>query len=93
MATESSADRARNEMTFERVAPPCYLHKLFPALPEQSASASEAPDDMPAEDMHRAVLKISEVHAEICETAKRIVASPPRNSRHDKKADGMSAGG
>jgi hypothetical protein len=95
---ESSAHYPRNEMIFERVAPSCYLHNLFPVLLEQSASVSEAPDEMPAEDMHRAVLKISEVHTEICETAKRIVACPPRNSRHDKKADGkradgMSAGG
>jgi hypothetical protein len=72
-------------------------------LLEQSASASQAfdeqaLDEMPAEDMHRAVLNISRVYAEICETAERSVASPPRELDHGKAADGkiadgMSAGG
>jgi hypothetical protein len=53
---------------------------------------------MPAEDMHRAVLKISRIYAEIGETEERIVASRPRELDHDKEADGkipdgMSAGG
>ena len=93
LLVESSAKRLRNEMIFEHVVPSCYLREPFTDSLGQSASAGRAWDDMPAEDMHRAILKISEVHAEICEMAKRIVASPPRNSRHDKKADGMSAGG
>jgi len=58
--------------------------------------------------MYRAVLDISKVYAEICETAECIAASPPREWGHGKKAqakkarakrgygkiaDGMSAGG
>jgi predicted ArsR family transcriptional regulator len=67
-------------------------------LLEQSASASQALDEMPAEDMHCAVLNISRACAEICEMAERIVASSARELDHGKradgkKADGMSAGG
>ena len=91
--TASSADCPRNEMIFERVVPSCYRRGVSSVMLEQSASASQALDEMPAEDMHRAVLKISRVHAEICETAERIVASSPRELDHDKEADGMSAGG
>jgi hypothetical protein len=100
---DSSANRPRNEMIFEHVAPSCYLCGPFSVLLEQSASASQdvyeqdlyeqALDEMPAEDMHRAVLNISRVYAEICETAERIVASAPRELDHGKAADGMSAGG
>jgi hypothetical protein len=100
---DSSANRPRNEMIFEQVAPSCYLCSPFSVLLEQSASASQdlyeqdlyeqALDEMPAEDMHRAVLNISRVYAEICETAERIVASAPRELDHGKAADGMSAGG
>lgn len=95
---DSSANRPRNEMIFEHFAPSCYLCGPFSVLLEQSASASQALyeqalDRLPAEDMHRAVLKISRVYAEICETAERSVASPPRELDHGKAADGMSAGG
>jgi hypothetical protein len=100
---DSSANRPRNEMIFEHFAPSCYLCSPFSVLLEQSASASQALyeqdlyeqalDEIPAEDMHRAVLKISRVYAEICETAERIVASSPRELDHGKAADGMSAGG
>jgi hypothetical protein len=100
---DSSADRPRNEMMFEHVAPSCYLCSPFSVLLAQSASASQdlyeqdlyeqALDEMPAEDMHRAVLNISRVYAEICGTAERIVASTPRELDHGKAADGMSAGG
>jgi hypothetical protein len=90
-------------MIFERIAPSCYLREPFSVLLEQSASVSQAPDEVPAEDMHRAVFKISQVYAEICETAERIVASSPRELGHGQEAysqeadgqeaDGMSAGG
>ena len=90
---DSSAECARNEMIFEHLAPSCYLREPFLDSLEQSASASRALDEMPAEDMHRAVLKISRVYAEICETEERIVARSPRELDHDKEADGMSAGG
>jgi nicotinamidase-related amidase len=50
------------------------------------ASASDAFGEMPADEVHRAVSKISGVYAETCETAERIAATTPR--RH-----GMSAGG
>lgn len=65
----------------------------FSDLLEQSASAGRSLDEVPAEDMHRAVSKISQVYVEICETAERIVASPPRELGHGQEADGMSAGG
>jgi hypothetical protein len=95
---DSSANRPRNEMIFEHFAPSCYLCSPSSVLLEQSASASQAfyeqaLNKMPAEDMHRAVLNISRVYAEICETAERSVASPPRELDHGKAADGMSAGG
>jgi hypothetical protein len=90
---DSSADCPRNEMIFEHLAPSCYPCGPFSVLLEQSASASQTLDEMPAEDMHRAVSKISRVYAEICETAERIVASAPRKLDHGKAADGMSAGG
>jgi hypothetical protein len=90
---DCSANCPRNEMVFERVCPSCYLYGPSSALLEQSASAGRALDEMPAEDMHRAVSKISQVYVEICETAERIVASPPRELGHGQKAYGMSAGG
>ena len=100
---DSSANRPRSEMIFEHLAPSCYRCSPFSVLLEQSASASQALyeqdlyeqalDEMPAEDMHRAVLKITRVYAEICETAERSVANPPRELDHGKAADGMSAGG
>jgi hypothetical protein len=82
----SSADCPRSEMVFERLAPSCYLSQPFSILLEQRASASQDLDELPAEDMLRAVLDISEVYAEICETAERIVASSPRELDHGKKA-------
>ena len=44
-----------------------------------------------AEDMHRAVLKISRAYAEICETEERIVARSPRELDHGKAADGKKS--
>ena len=103
LLVESSAKRLRNEMIFEHVVPSCYLREPFTDSLGQSASAGRAWDDMPAEDMHRAVLKIYRVCTEIGETEERIVASSPRDLDHDKEADGkrvdgkvadgMSAGG
>jgi len=105
---DSSAERPRNEMIFEHLVPSCYLCGPSSILLGQSASTSRAPDELPAEDMHRAVLKISRVYTEICETAERIVARSPRQSGHGiracgnraygkqaygKQAYGMSAGG
>ena len=90
---DSSANRPRNEMVFEHFAPSCYLCSQFSVLLEQSASAGETLDEMPAEDMHRAVLNISRVYTEICETAERIVASAPREFDHGKAADGKTADG
>jgi hypothetical protein len=90
---DSSDNRPRNEMMFEHLVPSCYLCGPFSVLLEQRASASQALDRLPAEDMHRAVLKISRVYAEICETTERSVANPPRELDHGKAADGMSAGG
>lgn len=100
---DSSADCPRNEMIFEHLAPSCYPFGPFLVSLEQGASASQSLDELPAEDMHRAVLSISEVYAEICETAERLVASSPRQLGHGKKAqaqrayskiaNGMSAGG
>jgi hypothetical protein len=84
-------------MMFERVAPSCYPYDLFPVLLEQSASVSPAPDQVPVEHVHCAVLKINQVYAEIRETVERI-ASPPRklrlgNKADRKKADGKTADG
>jgi hypothetical protein len=105
---DSSADRSRSEMIFEHGPPACYLCGPFSILLEQGASASQTLDEVPAEDMHRTVLKISRVYVESCETTERIVASSPREVGHGKKAetkkaqakkaygkkaDGMSAGG
>jgi hypothetical protein len=94
----SSADCPLGEMIFEHLAPSCYLCGPSSILLEQSASSSGALDELPAGDMHRAVLNISEVYAEICETAERIVACSPREWGHGKRAYGkraygMSAGG
>jgi hypothetical protein len=89
--TDSSADCPRSEMIFEHLAPPCYPCGPSSVLLEQSASAGWSLDELPAEDMHRAVLNISEVYAEICETAERIFASPPRQRGHGKKAQAKRA--
>jgi len=70
---DSSANGPRNEMIFEHLAPSCYLCGPSSSLLRQSASASRALDKLPAEDMHRAVLNISRVYAEICETAERAL--------------------
>lgn len=93
VVVDSSANCSRNEMVFERPGPSCYPWRPFPALAEQGVSASQARTKMPAEDMHRAVSRISRVYAEICETAERIVASAPRELGHGQQANGMSAGG
>jgi hypothetical protein len=77
-----STNGPRNEMIFERVGPSCYLRGPFSVLLEQSASAGRSLDETPAEHMHRAVSRISQVHVEICGTAERIVASPPRELGH-----------
>lgn len=90
---DSFANCSRNEMIFERVGPSCYLWRPFSALAEQGVSAGQAVDEMPAEDMHRTVSKISRVYAEICGTAERIVASSTRELGHGQQANGMSAGG
>jgi nicotinamidase-related amidase len=62
------------------------------------ASASHALDEMPAEDVHRVVSKISGIYAEVCETAEWIAATTPRRLGHaqhvnGKHVNGMSAGG
>ena len=80
-------------MVFEHFAPSCYLCSPFSVLLEQSVSASQTLDEIPAEDMHRAVLNISRVYAEIYGTAERIVASAPRELDHGKAADGKTADG
>jgi hypothetical protein len=90
---DSSAQCARNEMMFERVAPSCYLREPFSVLLEQGAPASEALGEMPAKDMHRAVPRISQVDAEICETAEHTDAGSSRKLGHGNKADGNKAGG
>lgn len=82
MRVNGSTNGPRNEMIFERVGPSCYLRGPFSVLLEQSASAGRSLDETPAEHMHRAVSRISQVHVEICETAERIVASPPRELGH-----------
>jgi hypothetical protein len=71
-------------MMFERATPSCYRCAPFSASAEQSASACQAPGEMPAEDMHRALSNISLTYAEISETAERIVASSPRELGHGK---------
>lgn len=78
-------------MIFEYLAPSCYLCGPSSVLLEQSASAGWSQDELPAEDRHRAGLDISEVDAEICETAERIFASPPRERGHGKKAQAKRA--
>lgn len=82
MRVNGSTNGPRNEMIFERVGPSCYLRGPFSVLLEQSASAGRSLDETPAEHMNRAVSRISQVHVEICETAERIVASPPRELGH-----------
>ena len=91
--TDSSADCPRNEMIFEHLAPSCYLCGPSSVLLERSASASRSRDELPAGDMYRAVLDISELYVESCETAERIVASPPREWGHGKKAQAKRAYG
>lgn len=86
-----SADRPRKEMIFEPLAPSCYLCGRSSILLEQSTSTGRALDELPAEDMHRAVLKISRVYAEVCETVLRIVARSPRQLGHGKRAHGKPA--
>jgi nicotinamidase-related amidase len=57
------------------------------------ASASHALDEMAAEDVHRAVSKISGVYAEVCETAEWIAATTPRRLGHGKQIDGKQIDG
>ena len=67
------------------------------------ASASHALDELPADEVHRAVSKISGVYAEACETAEWSAATTPRRLGHGnhvncthvngKDVNGMSAGG
>lgn len=57
------------------------------------ASASHALDELPADEVHRAVSKISGIYAEVCEVAEWIAATTPRNLGNGKQANGISAGG
>jgi nicotinamidase-related amidase len=52
------------------------------------ASASHALDDMPADEIHRAISKISGVYGEVYETTDWIASTSPR-----KLGNGKSAGG
>ena len=50
------------------------------------ASASHALDDVPADEIHRAVSKISGVYGEVYETTEWIASTSPR--QHGKNAGG-----
>jgi nicotinamidase-related amidase len=52
------------------------------------ASASHALDEMSADDVHRAVAKISGVYGEVHETAEWIAATLPRKLGNGKQAGG-----
>ena len=52
------------------------------------ASASHALDELPADNVHRAVSKISGIYTELCEAARWIAATMPRNLGNDKQANG-----
>jgi hypothetical protein len=57
------------------------------------ASASHALDEMPAEDVHRVVSKISGIYAEVCETAEWIAATTPRRLGHGQHVNGQHVNG
>jgi nicotinamidase-related amidase len=52
------------------------------------ASASHALDDMPADEIHRAVSKISGVYGEVYETTDWIASTSPRKLGNAKNAGG-----
>jgi len=52
------------------------------------ASASHALDDMPADEIHRAVSKISGVYGEVYETTDWIASTLPRKLGNGKNAGG-----
>jgi hypothetical protein len=55
-----------------------YEQALYEQALYEQALYEQALYEIPVEDMHRPVLKISRVYAEICEMAQRSVASPPQ---------------
>jgi nicotinamidase-related amidase len=57
------------------------------------ASASHALDEMAADEVHRAVSKISGVYAEVCETAEWIAATTPRKLGNDRRGNGNLGSG
>jgi hypothetical protein len=79
----------RNEMIIERGGPPYYSREPFAAF----ASATHALDEMSADDVHRAVSTISDVYADVCDSAEWIAATTPQRLGNGKQANGMSAGG
>jgi nicotinamidase-related amidase len=52
------------------------------------ASASHAPEDMSADEVHRAVSKISGLYGEVYETEEWIASTLPRKLGHGKNAGG-----
>jgi hypothetical protein len=67
----------RGEMIFEPSSPSCY---------SGGASAGHALDEIPADDVHRAISKISGICAEVFETDDWIEQTLPRNLGYGKNA-------
>jgi hypothetical protein len=68
----------RDEMVFERSAPSCYSSKSFAALVNH----------MSADDVHRAVSRISGLYGEVYETTDWIASTLPRKLGYGKNAGG-----
>jgi hypothetical protein len=98
---DRALDSCRTEMAFERSSPPCYssgafclsamighVHGNHNVACLGDASAGHAIDVMPADDVQRAVSRISALYGDVYETADRIASTLPR-----KLGNGRNAGG
>lgn len=89
-----------NEMVFERASPSCYscesclptltaaFHRKHKVTYLCDASASHAPEDVLADEIHRAVSKISKLRGEVHGTADWIASTLPRKLGNGKNAGG-----
>jgi hypothetical protein len=64
------------------------FHRNNKVTHRSDTSASDSLDDMPADDVHRAVSRISGPYGEVYETAEWIASTLPRKLGYGKDAGG-----
>jgi nicotinamidase-related amidase len=64
------------------------FHRNHKVAYRSDASASHAPDDMPADDVQRAVSRVSALYGDVYETADWIASAIPRKLRNGRNAGG-----